>query len=59
MVEYYLSDLCRSDEEHYLNMKSVQQTITLDQFHIHFDYDENIYLQIDQSYEEDPTASFW
>jgi hypothetical protein len=58
MVEYYLSDLCSGANEQYLNMKNVQQTITIDQFHIHFDYDENIYLQIDQS-QDDLTGSFW
>lgn len=60
MVEYYLSDLNRTGSEEYMNKRNIQQTITLDQFHIHFDYDENIFLEIDQAYEDNSMiASFW
>lgn len=60
MVEYYLSDLNHSNQEEYINKRNIQQTITLDQFHIHFDYDENIFLEIDQSYEDNTMiGSFW
>ncbi len=60
MVEYYLSDLNTQSDEEYINKRNIQQTISLDQFHIHFDYDDNIFLEINQCYEDNTMiGSFW
>jgi hypothetical protein len=59
MVEYYLSDLTSSKEDSYLNKKNIQNSLTVGDFSIYFDYDEEVYLEIEDKEEEFETASLW
>ncbi len=59
MVEYYLSSLS-SDEEAYINRSNIQSSISLDDYTLYLDYDENTYLEINSnSYDEYATGSLW
>ncbi|WP_121626173.1 hypothetical protein [Poseidonibacter antarcticus] len=60
MVEYYLSDLSEYSEDIYLNKKDIENTLSLGDYNLYIDYNDNIYLELDNNqtsvYE---TASFW
>ena len=46
MCEYYLDDLITlSDSETYLNRNNIEQSINIDLYNIHLDYDTNIYIE--------------
>lgn len=59
MVDYYLSDLCSYEEETYLNKKNIEQSILIDDYSIYCDYDENIYLEVNEETSKNETASLW
>ena len=60
MVEYYLSDLSNGNEDAYLNRTNIQDTISIGEYSIYLDYDEEIYLEIANLLEEEmETASLW
>ncbi len=59
MVEYYLSGLTSSNKNSYLNKKNIQNSLTIGDFSIYFDYDEEVYLEIEDKIEEFETASLW
>lgn len=60
MVEYYLSDLASSNDNVYLNKRNIQNSITVGEYSIYIDYDEEIYLEIEDSKNDDfETASLW
>ena len=60
MVEYYLSDLSNGNEDAYLNKRNIQNTISIGEYSLYLDYDEEVYLEIESSTEEDfETASLW
>lgn len=60
MVDYYLSDLSEYSEDIYLNKKDIENTLSLGDYNLYIDYNDNIYLELDNNqtsvYE---TASFW
>lgn len=58
MVEYYLSDMCQADED-YLNKRNIQQTLNFGEYSLYLDYEDNIYLEIDISVNEEETLSLW
>ncbi len=60
MVEYYLSDLSNGNEDAYLNRKNIQETISIGEYSIYLDYDEEIYLEIADFLEDSfETGSLW
>lgn len=65
MVEYYLSDLCDysniNDCENgfYLNRRNIENSITIGEYSIYIDYNEDIFLEIDTTEEEYETGSLW
>jgi hypothetical protein len=59
MVEYYLSDLCSSNESLYFNKKEVESSINIGEYQIYLDYNENLYLEVKQSQESLETESLW
>ncbi len=59
MVEYYLSDLCSSNDESYLNKRNIEKSILLDEYSLFFDYDENIYLEMTDIVNDYETGSLW
>lgn len=59
MVEYYLSDLSNGNESIYLNKRNIQNSLEIGDFSIYLDYEEEIYLEIDEDKEELETASLW
>ena len=62
MVEYYLNDLS-SDNLHdnsvYINKTNIQQTVFIDEFLVHLDYNDDIYLEFVEKTSEYDTASFF
>ncbi|QKF82041.1 hypothetical protein [Halarcobacter ebronensis] len=60
MVEYYLSDLSNGTDDAYLNKKNIQNSINIGEYSIYLDYDEEIYLEIeDSSINDNETGSLW
>jgi len=61
MVEYYLSDLSNGNDDVYLNKKNIQNSINIGEYSIYLDYDDEIYLEIEDTKIEDDygTGSLW
>lgn len=60
MVEYYLSDLSNGNEDAYLNKRNIQNSLCIGDYSLYIDYDEEIYLEIEDSVEESfETGSLW
>ncbi len=66
MVEYYLSDLCDysniNDENNsfYLNKRNIENSISISEYSIYIDYNEDIFLEIDISENDEcETGSLW
>jgi len=60
MVEYYLSDLSSGNDDTYLNKRNIQDSINIGEYSIYLDYDDEIYLEIEDNQEDDyETASLW
>lgn len=61
MVDYYLSDLSNGMDDIYLNKRSIQNSICTGDFSIYLDYDEEIYLEIEEVSDslELETGSLW
>lgn len=61
MVDYYLSDLSSGMDDSYLNKRSIQDSITTGDFSLYLDYDEEVYLEIEETNAslELETGSLW
>ncbi|MGB0990624.1 hypothetical protein [Halarcobacter sp.] len=61
MVDYYLSDLSNGMDDSYLNKRSIQDSITTGDFSLYLDYDEEVYLEIEETNAslELETGSLW
>lgn len=61
MAEYYLSDLSSGNDEAYLNKRNIQNSISFGEYSLHLDYDDEVYLEIDEtaSNDEFETGSLW
>ncbi|NVJ53379.1 MAG: hypothetical protein HWD90_06770 [Campylobacteraceae bacterium] len=61
MVDYYLSDLSNGMDDIYLNKRSIQDSISTGDFSIYLDYDEEVYLEIEEVNNalELETGSLW
>lgn len=61
MIEYYLSDISSNLENQstYINKSNIQQTIYLDEYSIYLDYNDEIYMEFEQSSQELETQSLW
>lgn len=59
MVEYYLSDLSNGVENIYLNKKNIQHSLNVGDFSIYLDYEDEIYLEINDEKEDSETSSLW
>jgi len=58
MVEYYINNLSSNIENIYLNKTNIQDSFSFLDYIFYFDYEENIYLQINNNYTEQ-TESLW
>lgn len=58
LVEYYLSDLREYSDEAYFNKKDVEESITIGDYNLYIDYNENIYLEINSN-NDNYTQGFW
>lgn len=58
LVEYYLSSLCEYNDEIYFNKREIESSISLGEYSLYKDYNDNIYLEI-ETIEEEDTQSFW
>lgn len=60
MVEYYLSDLSSGNDDTYLNKRNVQSIINIGDYSLFLDYNDDIYLEIQDVVEDDyETGSLW
>ncbi len=59
MVEYYLSDLSSNTDEFYLNKRNIEKSISVGEYSLYYDYDENISLELDIELLEEITGSLW
>ena len=61
MVDYYLSDLCNGEDNAYLNKRNIQNSISIGDFSIYLDYNDEIYLEILQNSLDDDmqTGTLW
>lgn len=60
MVEYYLSDLSNGVDDSYLNKRNIQNSIYIGDYSLYMDYDEEVYLEIEEKPEDDyETGSLW
>jgi hypothetical protein len=60
MVEYYLSDLSSGNEDTYLNKRNIQDSLNVGDFSLYIDYDDEVYLEIEDSIEiELETGPLW
>ena len=60
MVEYYLNDLSNTqDGSVYINKSNIQQTVFIDEFSVHLDYNNDIYLEFVEKASQYDTASFF
>lgn len=59
MVEYYLSDLCCDNQDTYLNKREIEKSIDVGEYCIHIDYNDDIYLEMEQSSNDYETGSLW
>jgi len=61
MVEYYLSDLSDGNDDAYLNKRNIQNSINIGEYSIYLDYDDEVYLEIEDTKNEDEyeTGSLW
>jgi hypothetical protein len=60
MVEYYLSDLSHGNDDIYLNKRNIQSTINIGDYSLYLDYDDEIYIEIEDSVEDEyETGSLW
>ena len=60
MVEYYLSDLSNGNDDAYLNKRNIQDSINIGDYSIYLDYDDEIYLEIENYINDDlETGSLW
>jgi hypothetical protein len=59
MCEYYLNDLILVSTSEYLNKTNIQQTINLDIYDIHIDYNSQVYIESTKNYDDTETQSLW
>lgn len=59
MVEYYLSDLSNGNEDAYLNKRNIQNSLCIGEYSLYIDYDEEVYLEIEDVVEDFETGSLW
>lgn len=58
LVEYHLSSFCEYADEVYFNKRDAEQKVSIGDYNLYFDYNENIYLELESSNDE-LTQSFW
>lgn len=60
MVEYYLYELSSGNEYTYLNKKYIQESISIGEYSIYLDYNEEVFLEFENINEEELiTNSLW
>ena len=58
MVEYYLIDLASfSQDEIYINRSNIQNSLFLDEYTLHLDYSDNIYMEYENKHIHDEVNS--
>jgi hypothetical protein len=58
LAEYYLSSLCEYADESYFNKKDVEESVSIGEYNLYIDYNENIYLEVNSA-KDDYTQGFW
>ena len=59
MVEYYLSDLSNGIEDIYLNKRNIQNSLNIGDYSIYLDYEDEIYLEINDEKDDSYEKSLW
>lgn len=58
LVEYYLSSLCDISEDIYLNRREIETTLTIGDYSLYIDYNDNTYLEFTVN-EETQAETLW
>ena len=60
LVEYHLSSFynCNNDNV-YFNKRDVEESVSIGEYSLYYDYNENIYLEVSESNFDDNTQTLW
>ena len=58
LVEYYLANLSEYADEAYFNKKDIEESVSIGDYNLYIDYNENIYLE-SISTNDNYTQGFW
>lgn len=59
LVEYHLADFCNSDNLSYFNKKDVENSFHFGDYGLYIDYNKNMFLEINETKQDDTTLSLW
>ena len=61
MVEYYLHKLSQEllSNVTYINRSNIQNTIYIDTYTLHYDYNDDIYIEFQEKEDDYETQSLW
>jgi len=60
MVDYHLGTLANfSEDDIYINRSNIQQSLSLNDYTLHIDYSDNIYMEYQKRDDYYETSSLW
>jgi hypothetical protein len=60
LVEYHLSNFYNYNNDNvYFNKRDVEESVSIGEYNLYFDYNENIYLEVTESNFDDNTQTLW
>ncbi len=60
LVEYHLSNFYNYNNDNvYFNKRDVEESVSIGEYNLYFDYNENIYLEVTESNLDDNTQTLW
>lgn len=59
LAEYYLSSLIDENEDTYFNKKDIETSISIGNYNLYIDYNNNVYLEELNKMIDENTQSFW
>lgn len=59
LAEYYLSGLIDENEDTYFNKKDIETSISIGNYNLYIDYNNNVYLEELNKVIDETTQSFW
>lgn len=60
LVEYHLLNFYNYNNDNvYFNKRDVEESVSIGEYNLYFDYNENIYLEVTESNFDDNTQTLW